>query len=410
MYEEQMSISVYLAQPGFEGEIREKGFRFDALVDTVADISQVSPAIVKQVYGGKSVPYGIAIADFGGRRSMTKTVPLTVGLESEGGQLITAQIDCLQADIDGFSIGADVLSLLGLSVTFDYKRNQVLVERYTWESFEDEVASIYRALGAKVQRNVNLAGFQIDMVVIETTPSKQPLRLTIECKFYKERVGNRIINDFSRVVETLKQANLADRGVVVSSSGFTQDADLVAKHTSIELLTIDDLRQAMPDRAIPMPAKHKEEPISSVEVSPPEKAKRTPRIFIVMPFTPELDDVYHLGIREVAANLGATCERADEMQYVGGVIEKIYGSIRDADIIVAEVTAPNPNVYYEVGFAHALRKPVLLLTRDVQATPFDLRGYNHIIYSSIVDLRNRLEIMLGHMLKLEAKPIWNYSY
>jgi hypothetical protein len=400
----KMSVPVYLAQPGSEGEIHKKGFRLDALVDTGADISIVSPAIVEQVYGEKSTPYGLVIVQgFDGRQSVVKTVPLTVGLESEGGQLITVQIDCLQADIEGLSIGADVLSLLGLSLTFDYKRNQVVVERYTWESFEDEVATIYRALGATVKQNVNLAGFQLDMVVTETTPSKQPLRLAVECKFYKDRVGNRIINDFSRIIETLKQTSLIDRGVVVSSSGFTQDASLVAKQSSIELLTIDDLRQAVAGRDVPGAKRHEGDSISPADVSPSEKGKRIPHIFVVMPFTPELDDVYHLGIREVATNLGVTCERADEMQYVGGVVEKIYDLIRDSDLIVAEVTTPNPNVYYEVGFAHALQKPVVLLTQDVQATPFDLRAYNHIIYSSIVELRSRLEIMLDHIMHLSDR-------
>jgi nucleoside 2-deoxyribosyltransferase len=116
-----------------------------------------------------------------------------------------------------------------------------------------------------------------------------------------------------------------------------------------------------------------------------------------MPFAPELDDVYHLGIRDTVKNLGGACERSDEIQYTGGVLEKIYDSIRSADAVIAEVSTPNPNVYYEIGFAHALGKPVVLLTRDVANSPFDLRGYNHIVYSNIIALRAQLEAMLRQM-------------
>lgn len=401
--ERMMSLSVYLAPPGTGRDIRKKGLQVDAVVDTGADISVVSPSIIRQVFGDKQAPYGlVSVTDFTGVQSMIKTVPMTITLETKRGQLISAQVECLQGASDEVTIGADVLSMLGLSVTLDYKKNQVLVERYSWESFEDEVASIFRAIGATVKHNVSLAGFQIDIVVSESTASKQELKLAVECKFYKERVGNRIVNDFSRVVETLKQANLIDRGILVSSSGFTQDASLVARNTGIELLTIDDLRQAALEHHAPIQEPIQEEKDQSVPLmeQPAIREPTTaPRIFVVMPFTAELDDAYHLGIRQVAVNLGFTCERADEMQYVGGVIEKIYDSIRDADVVVAEVTMPNPNVYYEVGFAHAIQVPVILLTRDVQATRFDLRGYRHIVYSSIVDLQNKLEGMLDRVMQ-----------
>ena len=116
--------------------------------------------------------------------------------------------------------------------------------------------------------------------------------------------------------------------------------------------------------------------------------------FVAMPFTPELEDVYHLGILESVKEAGAACERADEIQHTGGIVEKVYASIRGADAVIAEVTNANPNVFYEIGFAHAIEKPVVLLTKDISNAPFDLRGYNHIQYSSIRELRSKLTLML----------------
>jgi hypothetical protein len=207
------------------------------------------------------------------------------------------------------------------------------------------------------------------------------------------------VNDFARVVATLKAANIADRGVIVSHVGFTQDATLVGKATGVELLTLDDLRQ----RAKGLPK-------IEAAPSPPETeggqskviSRDTAAYFVVMPFAPELDDIYHLGIREVVSSSGASCERADELSYVGGIMEKVYDSIRKADVIIAEVTQPNPNVYYEVGFAHALKKQVVLITREIKSSPFDLGGYNHIVYKNITDLRERLGATLRQLRQAKS--------
>jgi hypothetical protein len=218
----------------------------------------------------------------------------------------------------------------------------------------------------------------------------------LNVKYYKDPIGNRIVNDFARVVATLKQANLADRGVIISHAGFTQDATLVATASGVDLLTLDDLRQQSARSSKQNPPQSLPEPATTFTTP---KAKEAYQCFVLMPFEPELDDVYHLGIREAVNSLGGVCQRADEIQYLGGIIEKIYDAIRSADVIVAEVTRPNPNVFYEVGFAHALSKPVVLITRDIQTSPFDLRGHNHIIYKSIVDLRGQLGAMLTQLLR-----------
>jgi hypothetical protein len=197
-------------------------------------------------------------------------------------------------------------------------------------------------------------------------------------------------------VGTLKSLGQIDRGVIVSHRGFTQDASLVASNTGIELLTLDDLRQRVPnlhDQASPPRKKRETRKPAAPSTAAPY------HFFVVMPFAQELDDIYHLGIRETVLTLGGVCERADEIRYTGGILEKIYDSIRTASVIIAEVSVPNPNVFYEIGYAHALGKPVVLLTRDISNSPFDLRGYNHIVYTSIVELRKSLASMLQQLLK-----------
>lgn len=63
------------------------------------------------------------------------------------------------------------------------------------------------------------------------------------------------------------------------------------------------------------------------------------------------------------------------------VPDSITRAIQKADLIIADITGSNPNVMYEVGFAHALRKPVLLIVRSgSEHVPLDLRGQLFFVY------------------------------
>lgn len=55
------------------------------------------------------------------------------------------------------------------------------------------------------------------------------------------------------------------------------------------------------------------------------------------------------------------------------------------------MTGRNPNVFYEIGYALALERQTILLCRKGEVIPFDLQAINHISYSSIVELKERLE-------------------
>lgn len=396
MKQEWLTLNVYVAPPGANRDLLQHGVHTVAAVDTGADVTIIPEELLQLVYGTDVLPLvsWVHVASPTGTTNM-KSAALLVGLSVGDEDLIQAQVNCLVGSVDRMLLGSDVLSLLGLELRVDYRQKHVHLERYTWERFEDEVAALYRSLGASVKQNLNLGGFQVDLLAEEVTQSGQKLRLLIECKFYRDSVGNRVVNEFARVVATLKSSGDIDRGVIVSHRGFTQDATLVAATTAIELLTLDDLRQRVPDKKRLSPSVPMREPEG---VSPPA-TEQVRRFFVVMPFTPELDDVYHFGIRETVQALGGTCERADEIQHTGGILEKIYDSIRCASIVVAEVSVPNPNVFYEIGFAHALGKPVVLLTRDISGSPFDLRGYNHIVYRSIIELRKSLDSMLRQLLR-----------
>lgn len=113
--------------------------------------------------------------------------------------------------------------------------------------------------------------------------------------------------------------------------------------------------------------------------------------FVLMPFASSFEDVYQVGIKEPVSSLGIRCERVDEQIYAEGILDRIYRQIDAADIIIADMSGQNPNVFYEVGYAHAKDKLCLLLTNDASDIPFDLQHQRHIVYGqSIQSLREQL--------------------
>jgi hypothetical protein len=111
-----------------------------------------------------------------------------------------------------------------------------------------------------------------------------------------------------------------------------------------------------------------------------------PFVFVLMPFSPAFDDAYDVAIRPACEAAGAYAERVDKQIFSGSIMERVYNQIAKADIVVADLSERNPNVFYEVGYAHAIGKTTLLLTKNEEDIPFDLRQYPHVVYGSSLSL------------------------
>ena len=121
-----------------------------------------------------------------------------------------------------------------------------------------------------------------------------------------------------------------------------------------------------------------------------------PFVFVLMPLDEKFDDIYKFGIKGAAEEGGAYAERVDEQIFTEGILERIFNQINKADIIVADMTGRNENVFYEVGYAHALGKIVLLLTQNVDDIPFDLINKQHIVYAGKIEtLKSELKKKIG---------------
>jgi hypothetical protein len=123
-----------------------------------------------------------------------------------------------------------------------------------------------------------------------------------------------------------------------------------------------------------------------------EGTQPKPFVFVLMPFDEAFRDIYLVGIKTACKDAGAYCERVDEQIFEESILGRIYNQIAKADIIVADMTNRNANVFYETGYAHALGKRVILLTQKAEDIPFDLKHYPHIVYGGkIADLKDQLE-------------------
>jgi tetratricopeptide (TPR) repeat protein len=133
-------------------------------------------------------------------------------------------------------------------------------------------------------------------------------------------------------------------------------------------------------------------------------------IFVMMPFQDEYDDVYLVIANAVQTtsqelSLSLSCGRADEFG-PGRITDQILAAIQDADIVIADLTGNNPNVMYELGFAHALKKPAIILNQDVHASPFDVKDLRQIVYDRsrlLKDCQPRVISFLRAILAASSK-------
>jgi len=127
-------------------------------------------------------------------------------------------------------------------------------------------------------------------------------------------------------------------------------------------------------------------------------------VFVLMPFSNSFNDIYHLAIKQAVESCGLFCQRVDEQHFTESILEMIISNIKRARFIIADMTNCNPNVFYEVGYAHALEKPIIFLTQDdPNKIPFDLKQKPHIVYNEkeIRILKTDLEERLKGLLEQE---------
>ena len=114
----------------------------------------------------------------------------------------------------------------------------------------------------------------------------------------------------------------------------------------------------------------------------PEKPADDQRVdvFVLMPFKAKLEKVYSNHIKKLGDELGLKIRRADDMFSPRPFMTKVWDGICAAQLILADCTEKNANVFYEIGMAHTVGKKVVLMTRSDKDIPSDIKHFDYIPY------------------------------
>jgi hypothetical protein len=119
-----------------------------------------------------------------------------------------------------------------------------------------------------------------------------------------------------------------------------------------------------------------------------------------MQFSEKFNALYNNVIRPTCEKFGFEVVRADDIYKSELLIEDITRSIEEASVIIADITPDNPNVFYEVGYEHAIKKPTILLSeRQRAALPFDVSGLRTLFYDNTIGGKGHVETRLTKHLQ-----------
>lgn len=121
-------------------------------------------------------------------------------------------------------------------------------------------------------------------------------------------------------------------------------------------------------------------------------------IFVAMPFGDDLEDCYFYGIKVPIQNAGFGCVRVDKKSFTGDILVQIKQDIETSSVVVAVLDGVNPNVSLEVGYAWGREIPTILLIKDTNQLPFDLKGQKCLVYSNIRGLEQALATELKELM------------
>ena len=143
---------------------------------------------------------------------------------------------------------------------------------------------------------------------------------------------------------------------------------------------------------------------SQVEISGFAAEIERPKAFIVMQFSSPYNEVYSDVIKDVCEReeFNIDAGRADEIYGPGIIIKDVIDRIARSQFVIADISPDNPNVYFEVGYALALGKPIILLAqhrKSGEPLPFDLSAFRVLFYDDTIGGKQKLEKGLVNHLR-----------
>lgn len=233
-------------------------------------------------------------------------------------------------------------------------------ERESLSSVRTEVRRMLTESSVEWDQEVALGGVRADFLII--TPDDRWIVLDVKATEPSLVEAVKARTEASR----LREAAGADAAFIVFpkiQEGFPEQG----------IVGLKDLRKVLAGDAGP-----------SLGATPRRALRRrstSKTILAAMPFAPEFDDVFWVAMTGAAKQVDGVCVRLDQDDYVGDVVSHMKKRISTASALIADLTGANPNVMYEVGFAHALDVPAIhICSSPLTELPFDVQGWSTIRY------------------------------
>lgn len=123
-------------------------------------------------------------------------------------------------------------------------------------------------------------------------------------------------------------------------------------------------------------------------------------VAVMMPFASEFKPVFRK-LRDAVTAAGMKCQRADDIWIDDHIIQDVVTLLAKAAVVICDLTGRNPNVFYEMGIAHALAREVVIITQNAADVPFDVAHIRHVRYllnkeglrQLAADVQRRLETL-----------------
>lgn len=117
-----------------------------------------------------------------------------------------------------------------------------------------------------------------------------------------------------------------------------------------------------------------------------------------MPFDSRMHEVYEQIYKPVCEKHGVSCWRVDEIARPGSITKDIVNGIIDSDVVIADLTGRNANVFYELGIAHSVGNKTIMTAQRIEDVPFDIGNYRVILYDQTIAGSKKLDKALSNAL------------
>lgn len=201
-----------------------------------------------------------------------------------------------------------------------------------------------------------------------------------------------ILKRWSAESQTAKRVTRETQRPSMTQPGIMQanDIEMIADRVAEKTVTrLQEMQQVDEEEAAQRAVAYNEAlrllPGELVFGRPSDRSQFRGDIFTIMPFAGDFNGVYQAVIRSLGQELNLSVLRGDEFSSSrGSIMTEVWAALNACKFVIADLTGGNTNVYYELGIAHTLNKPAILIVQTTapEAVPFDIRHLRYIQYDN----------------------------